>query len=322
MSGYKHNSELLKYAHVIYHAHCADGFGAAWAFMKTAGMLYFDHTDYVAMSYGEQIPAPPAPLKDTILFIVDFSFPRAQLLEYAQWYAEVYVLDHHKTAIEALEGWEDKPDNIYLELDTTRSGAMITWQYFGATRPAPDLILYIQDRDLWKWELYKSEAINEVIGFSQKTFDAYDSLEYKLRTTSGFLIQVGETLLEQNKRHVASIISATCRPINIAGNLGLSANCPGQFASAAGNELAVKSGTYGACWYQDKDGNVKFSLRSNGDYDVSAIAKQFGGGGHKNAAGFTLYAKHEQSFEGILIFGAEPEVSPFSVDELKPGGTD
>lgn len=31
---------------------------------------------------------------------------------------------------------------------------------------------------------------------------------------------------------------------------------------------------------------VKWSLRSNGEFDVSAIAKHHGGGGHKNAAGF------------------------------------
>lgn len=36
------------------------------------------------------------------------------------------------------------------------------------------------------------------------------------------------------------------------------------------------------------------SLRSNGDYDVSAIAKASGGGGHKNAAGF------ETSIEQLL----------------------
>jgi nanoRNase/pAp phosphatase (c-di-AMP/oligoRNAs hydrolase) len=33
---------------------------------------------------------------------------------------------------------------------------------------------------------------------------------------------------------------------------------------------------------------AKCSLRSNGDYDVSAIAKAFGGGGHRNAAGFQV----------------------------------
>ena len=36
-----------------------------------------------------------------------------------------------------------------------------------------------------------------------------------------------------------------------------------------------------------EDGKFKFSLRSKGDLDVSAIAMIFGGGGHKNAAGFT-----------------------------------
>lgn len=52
--------------------------------------------------------------------------------------------------------------------------------------------------------------------------------------------------------------------------------------------LAQKSGTYGATYYSTKDGSLKWSLRSTGNYDVSAIAKDFGGGGHKNAAGFTL----------------------------------
>ena len=35
-----------------------------------------------------------------------------------------------------------------------------------------------------------------------------------------------------------------------------------------------------------KEDTIMFSLRSIGDFDVSAIAKQHGGGGHKNAAGF------------------------------------
>jgi len=36
------------------------------------------------------------------------------------------------------------------------------------------------------------------------------------------------------------------------------------------------------------DGNVKCSLRARGDVDVQAIVKQFGGGGHKKAAGATM----------------------------------
>ena len=40
--------------------------------------------------------------------------------------------------------------------------------------------------------------------------------------------------------------------------------------------------------YENEDGTYKGSLRVNGDYDVSAIASIFGGGGHVKAAGFTI----------------------------------
>ena len=58
-------------------------------------------------------------------------------------------------------------------------------------------------------------------------------------------------------------------------------------ASDLGHELANKSGTFGLVWSMAGDGQIHCSLRSNGDYDVSAIAKAFGGGGHRNAAGFS-----------------------------------
>lgn len=68
---------------------------------------------------------------------------------------------------------------------------------------------------------------------------------------------------------------------------GLAANAPAFLASDLGHELANKSGTFGLVWSMAGDGQVHCSLRSNGDYDVSAIAKAFGGGGHRNAAGFS-----------------------------------
>ncbi len=42
---------------------------------------------------------------------------------------------------------------------------------------------------------------------------------------------------------------------------------------------------------KEVEGSVKVSMRSKGDYDVSKIASIFGGGGHKNAAGFVT--KHK-----------------------------
>ena len=39
---------------------------------------------------------------------------------------------------------------------------------------------------------------------------------------------------------------------------------------------------------QDEGDEYRVSLRSKGDIDIGAVAKEFGGGGHKNAAGCTV----------------------------------
>jgi phosphoesterase RecJ-like protein len=39
---------------------------------------------------------------------------------------------------------------------------------------------------------------------------------------------------------------------------------------------------------QEKDNEYRVSLRSKGDIDIGAVAKEYGGGGHKNAAGCTV----------------------------------
>jgi bifunctional oligoribonuclease and PAP phosphatase NrnA len=43
-----------------------------------------------------------------------------------------------------------------------------------------------------------------------------------------------------------------------------------------------------ACLLRERNGQVKVSLRGKGDVDVQRIAARFGGGGHPNAAGFSV----------------------------------
>jgi nanoRNase/pAp phosphatase (c-di-AMP/oligoRNAs hydrolase) len=71
--------------------------------------------------------------------------------------------------------------------------------------------------------------------------------------------------------------------------------------SRLGNLLAQKSQQAGlrgaaAIIYEEPkmsnaDSKYKISLRSLQDEDVSVVAKQFGGGGHKNAASFIIEKK-------------------------------
>ena len=48
------------------------------------------------------------------------------------------------------------------------------------------------------------------------------------------------------------------------------------------------------------DGIVRVSMRSKYDVDVRAVANRYGGGGHKNAAGFTVDGPLEQVRPAIL----------------------
>jgi bifunctional oligoribonuclease and PAP phosphatase NrnA len=49
------------------------------------------------------------------------------------------------------------------------------------------------------------------------------------------------------------------------------------------------------------DGSIRLSLRSKGAVNVAAIAEQFGGGGHENAAGCTLGGPLTHALDEILI---------------------
>ena len=80
-----------------------------------------------------------------------------------------------------------------------------------------------------------------------------------------------------------------------------------RFYNAAGlvNEmLALRTVRVAALFREPKAGRVRVSLRSMGDFDVAEIAREFNGGGHKNAAGM--------SFEATL-----DEIAPAVVDRLK-----
>jgi len=271
---------------VIYHDNCVDGFASAWAFKRLAEKDYKNGVIYMPMQYGKEPPIFTDQL-NTDLFILDFSFGRLALTGFVKAFASVTVLDHHKTAAEVLDNWGHGFSNLEIVFDMSRSGAGITWDYL-TEAPRPELIDYVEDRDIWKWRLPNSKEINSLIGFTKKEFDAYDRLDDLLEHKYDAAVGMGSLLLEQQQRHVQSIIDAGMRECFINGKRGLICDCPGQFASDVGSELAKLVGTYGATCYHDTEGRLKVSLRSIGDYDVSEIAKAFGGGGHKNAAGFVM----------------------------------
>ncbi len=50
-----------------------------------------------------------------------------------------------------------------------------------------------------------------------------------------------------------------------------------------------------------EDGEISVSIRAKGDCDVAQAAAQFGGGGHKNAAGFRLHGQSMEQVRDLLL---------------------
>ena len=310
---------------VIYHANCADGFAAAFScWLKLSDEAEYvacqygdDAPDGCTMSHS---------LEGRDIYILDFSFPRDQMDFFFKHAKRVVWLDHHASVFKDWgiplnvignnEYFSIEDTSHRVLLDNNKSGAYLAWEYFHPGTDVPLLIRHIDDYDRWQFKMEGTKAFQKALWSRPFDFKAwqiifltpgYEANAYKFAYTEG------DAILRAHEQNVQSVVKGGARPCSIVpaiinssdsykapwvwwhdeecgdtcGANGIAANCPPHLASDVGHELANQSGTFGLLWSIDKDNICKCSLRSNGDYDVSAIAKEFGGGGHKNAAGFT-----------------------------------
>ncbi|AWB66139.1 hypothetical protein C2869_06655 [Saccharobesus litoralis] len=257
----------------IYHKNCADGFGAALA-VKTYLEQLNQLCEFIAAFHGD----PPPDVSGKNIYIVDFAYPRQTLLAMHKQANSLLVLDHHKTAQADLQGLD------FCQFDMTRSGAMMTWQYFFKDRPIPDLIRYIQDKDLWHWQLPSSQAYSAALQAKPMDFNIWAALLDNQQTNQ--VIEQGKIILQYQQAQIRQILAQDIEQVTIAGYLVPCLNT-NHLISELGNELA--EGHPFAALYVDTADKRIYSLRSaEGGIDVSAIAKLFGGGGHFHAAGFSV----------------------------------
>lgn len=283
----------------IYHGNCADGFGAAWVVRKALG----PDIEFYAARYGD---APPDVTGKNVV-IVDFSYPYDVLVELGDKAASVVVLDHHKTAqvelaglFEAGETFEQfntvckreckicNAPHIGALFDMNRSGAGMTWDFFFPGQPRPALIDHIEDRDLWRFKLDGTREVTANLFSYAQDFEVWDMLA----TTSIEDQQAdGAAIERKHKKDVIELVSSTQRRMRIGGHDVPVANLPFNYSSDAGH-LMADGEPFAACYWDTATGRT-FSLRStDAGEDVSAIAQQYGGGGHRNAAGFRVPFGH------------------------------
>lgn len=268
---------------VIYHDRCRDGFAAAWVanrYLRKQGYK----PEFIAANHGD---APPGHLMGRNVFLLDFAYPRHVMMALVME-TNLVVLDHHKTAQADLLNLGPGSDRVKFDMD--RSGAGMTWDFFYGSQPRPWLIDYVEDRDLWRYKLSNSREVNAWIGQLAFDFDVWDATFDQFETANHPHIVDGGVAIIQKIEQYCRETSKNALAVKFDGYTVPMVNAPQVDISELLRYLLIEGPVFKPAfalgWSQWGDGKFHYSLRSDGDMDVSVLAKKYGGGGHKNAAGF------------------------------------
>ncbi|WP_268765630.1 hypothetical protein [Methanosarcina mazei] len=257
---------------------------------------------FVAINYGKESWNEEEIRAAEKVWLLDFTSDKME--EFAEVCGSKLIwIDHHRTAMEKFPDlWtsESIPGIRSIE----KAACVLTWEY---THPdhvsPPEAVAYIGDKDMWRFEYPETRAFSAGFSLMVKTPDdpLWDMLlgsGYK--ETVNRMISIGELLLESQNYKLQKAFDRgvdytfhnwKARLVNTTGNI-----------SELGEFIYRKPEYDIAVMWQAVEDMIVFSLRSdsgNSDSpDCAKIAQQYGGGGHKNAAGFQ---KKNIDFPGLLF---------------------
>lgn len=275
---------------IVFHSNCPDGFTAAWVAARALGDV-----ELFEGRYGDEPPYELA--RGRPVYVVDFSYPRDQLQLLKGAARTIRVLDHHKTAEANLRGLP------YCTFDMERSGATLTWDHFHPGRPRPWVVAYVEDRDLWRFDLPDSEMVSLWIRCTPHTLDAWDAIA---RLDLAEVLEQARGCRRYLDHYVADALRKAYPVELIWADLGEPAwQCERVFAVNV-SYTGVSDVLHGALvrnpdarvalgWHVAEDGKLNCSFRSVEGFDCSRIARSYGGGGHAQASGFRMAIDHPQA---------------------------
>ena len=264
----------MKNVVILYHAHCPDGFGAAWAARKK----FKERAEYIPVQHNTPLPEG---LSGKEIYILDFCYPKEVMEELLSKNKKVVAIDHHisqKAIITALP---------FYVFDLDHSGAVLAWKYFHHGKRTPKLLRHIEDIDLWSFKLPHTREIILALRMRGYDFKIWDRIAPCLEETKKRRQYVKEgTILLAFQRTILEDLAVRADKVIFEGFPALAVNSS-VFNSELGNLLVKKGVPIGIVWRVQNNKTI-VSLRSDGKTDVCAPAQKYGGGGHKAASSFTL----------------------------------
>jgi len=268
----------------FYHAGCPDGFGAAWALWRAWG----DHASYLPRGHDDVVR--PGRHRGATVVFADIATDNETLRVLGEEAETLIVLDHHVSALRRFDADPALAATLrsrghLIRFDLSHSGAILAWTHFHPDVPPPDLLRYVEDQDLWRFSLPASAEVNAAIAAHPRRFETWDALA---KEPIDSLAREGEPIVRANRME----IDRTLRNAHVirVDEQRLEAVNAVHLRSQLGHELAMRAACGVPCGavYRIQGSRVDVSLYSIGELDVAQIAARHGGGGHRNAAGFTV----------------------------------
>ncbi|MGL4376197.1 MAG: hypothetical protein ACRCT1_07140 [Microcoleaceae cyanobacterium] len=305
---------------IVYHQvkpdiDCPDGICAAWIVSRFFGgeikLVGESHQpDYTGYNL-------PFKAKNKRVILVDFCYPSLILESLSKEASELVILDHHHTRMNDITALQSSILGGYSSEDC---GATFAWKYFFPNQPEPWFLIHVLRRDTGKDGYYdgdvpKSEAIAVAMSqrreglVGQQAFSMFDQL---LNEKPEVLIDEGKALLAERDSIVQETLNSYSGEIlKLVQNKGiyqvpfLTIKNPAahKHISWIGATLCriYTAAEFVAIRTASEPNKVSLRSKSSSLVDCGEIAKCFGGGGHKNAAGF----------EKLIVLN--PEIGVFEI---------
>lgn len=266
------------------------------------------------------------------------------MAHYAQLCAasdDVLVFDHHESTQKALfsakkaESGENKDKeekestHKWLTFDNAHCGAHLAWQhYFGSDYPIPDIVKFVEIRDLWLFGTPRDISLSKEIttylydrifaipfssDFSKYAFlfDAKETLAEFWRNAA----QEGGDILrrvdEQVDAKIAKMSRKTISSATDGKNLVALVGESDVYASEIGSKVmkTMRDIDCVLVWTFDAEQRIRISLRSDAQHcNVNALANRlWGGGGHAAAAG-ALIADEQKKLDFLDRFSTREKL--------------
>ena len=248
---------------------------------------------YFSINYDVNFPFDIIKPNEQVI-IVDFSLRNhAQLQKLMMKTKDIIWIDHHKTAIEKFSNFVGLAGEKISEINGIRedgkAGCELAWKHFYSQKPYPLAVKYAGRYDVWDFSEFGENLNIFQAGIRLDKHNPEDDiwndlLKYNHGSGLREIMINGKIALKFRTNRYKSLIKAFSFYAEFEG---LKAICCNVGSTSSQLFDSVDEDSYEIMIpFVASDRGWTLSLYTKKDIDCSEIAKKYGGGGHKKAAGF------------------------------------